>query len=416
MNSSNASKLRQMSLAMLLACVVCPATCMAWSLASQPVEGILVLRNGNLLRGKVQQLGDHYHVYLPNGELRIRKQQVEMVCQNIEEAYQRRREARVNSTADSHFELASWCLRHDLFGHAEAELRDAQATDPKHPRLALLQRQLKHSLHLEQRTKQLQQAAAKVVPEPVPLDPAALEKAPKWARALFVRQIQPLVVHSCATSGCHQSAPAFESQPEGKSHFHLNRLALDGAGHPEVTLRNLAAMLQQIDWQAADQSKLLLRARQAHGSLNASTPLPPHKLQVLEGWVEQLAEAHRKENELKTLPPVVEIAKQSSRPTLRLIPPQQKIQQPTSTIHPASYESEVESEVESKAEAVDPFDPSIFNRRYATAKKPAESLVEKSAKRPAEKPNAELGILHDSVPHASAPGEPVFIPQASATE
>ncbi len=374
---------------MLLTSVVCPSYCLAWSLASQPVEGILVLRNGNILRGKLQLQGDQYYVHLPNGELRVREQQVEMVCQNIEEAYHRRREARVGSTADSHLELAGWCLRHDLFGHAEAELQDAQATDPKHPRLALLQRQLKHALKIEQRTKQQKIAAANPPTQPTPLDPAALDKAPKWARALFVRQIQPLVVHSCAAGGCHQSSNDSETQPGTDSKFHLNRLAIDGAGHPEATLRNLAALLEQIDWQTADQSTLLQRAQEAHGtheahgSLTASTPLPLHKLQVLQGWVEQLAEAHRKDTELRTLPTIVEIAALPATPTLRLNPPRQTIQQPPSKVRPASFET---------AAPVDPFDPSVFNRRYATVEKRAE------------KPNIE-----PSVPHVLAPNEPELI-------
>ena len=344
---------------MLFASVICPSFCLAWSLGSEPVEGILVLRNGNVLRGKLQQKGDLYHVDLPNGQIKIRKKQVAMVCQNIEEAYLRRRGERVGSTADSHLELAKWCLRHDLFYHAEVELREAQATDPKHPRLALLQRHLKHSQQMEQRKKQHQLAVANPPPEPAPLDPATLDKAPKWARALFVRQIQPLVVHSCATGGCHQGTGS--KMPSGtKPEFHLNRVALDGAGHPEATLRNLAAMLDQIDWQAAEQSNLLLRARKAHGSINASVPLPSHKLQVLQGWVVQLAEAHRKETELRSLPLVAEVANLPERSELQLVPPQQTVEQAPNEVRPVIYEA---------PSRIDPFDPSAFNRRYSTTEK-----------------------------------------------
>ena len=373
MKCSNLPKYLLFSTAILVASVSCPADGLAWPLTSQPVEGVLVLRNGNILRGKLQQQGKFYHVHLPNGELQIREQQVEMACQNIEEAYQRRREARAGSTADSHLELASWCLRHGLFDHVEAELQDAQATDPDHPRLALLRRQLKHSLLMEQRKEQQLHAKATVVPEPAPLDPASLEKAPQWARALFVRQIQPLVVQSCAASGCHQS--------DSESDFHLNRLAIDGAGHPDATLRNLAAMLEQIDWDAAGQSDLLLRARQAHGSVTASMPLPPHKLKVLQGWVEQLAEAHRKESELNSLRLVAALPPNlSPQPKLQLHPPQQQASQETpGEIRIASYEQKY----------ADPFDPSAFNQRYAKKVEPA---------------------VEPAVPHVLVPDEPALIP------
>ena len=369
----------------LFAGLFSPALC----LADEQVEGVLVLRNGNVLHGQVQQQGDYYLVQLPKGQLQVRVQQVEMVCQNLEEAYLRRREARAGSTADSHFELARWCLRNDLLGHAEAELRDAHTTDPGHPRLAQLRRQLKHSLQMEQRRKQRLLVAAKIVPEPAPLDPVALEKAPPWARALFVRQIQPLVVHSCAAGGCHQS--------DSKSGFHLNRLAIDGAGHPEATLRNLAATLEQIDWQSADQSDLLVRAKRAHGALSASSPLPPHKLQVLQGWVEQLAEAHFKETELMTLPPVAEIVvPRLAAATLQLNPPRQTISTSQSAtpsgVQPASYQP------------VDPFDPKAFNQRYAQVEKLAKKLADAQPE-PSDP---------DPVPHAAAPGEPTFIPSPSA--
>ena len=74
--------------AVLLVFAFSPHAGLAWSLATQPVEGILVLRNGNILRGKVQQDGAHYHVHVPNGKLQVREQQVEMFCRNLEESPQ----------------------------------------------------------------------------------------------------------------------------------------------------------------------------------------------------------------------------------------------------------------------------------------------------------------------------------------
>jgi len=388
MKSFFTSKRLQIFTVMLLVSAVHSSCCQAWSPASQPVEGVLVLRNGNLLRGKLQQQGDHYLVQLSNGELQVHEQQVEMVCQNIEEAYQRRRVARVGSTADSHVELARWCLRHDLFSHAEAEIQQAQAIDLNYPRLALLERQLKQSLQMELRKKQRRLAETDVAPEPTPLDPATLEKAPQWARALFVRQIQPLVVHACATGGCHQPGSVAESRLGSESKFHLNRLAIDGAGHPEATLRNLAATLQQIDWQSADQSNLLRRARQAHGSLDASIPLPPHKWRVLEGWVTQLAEAHRKETERKSLRLVAALPPKSGpQPTQPLVFSTQAMQQPPSEVRTATYEPK-------KVEPIDPFDPSGFNRRFATK---------------ATEPTAE-----STVPHVLVPSERALTPLPAA--
>ncbi|MGI9430223.1 MAG: hypothetical protein ACR2NM_16295, partial [Bythopirellula sp.] len=307
-----------MTSAILLVLAVCPSVVLAWSLVAQPVEGFLVLRNGNILRGRVQQQGEHYHVYMPNGKLQVREQQVEMFCQNLDEAYQRRRESRAGSSADSHLDLAAWCLRHDLLDYAHSELQAASLIDPHHDRLALLQRQLKSVIRMAELHKQQQLAEQIVAPEPEPLDPASLEKAPPWARALFVRQIQPIMVHSCAAGGCHQAGTASE--------FQLNRLAIDGAGHPDATLRNLAATLKQIDWEAADESDLLKQAQRAHGSGSSSKPMPMHKLQVLQGWIAQLTEAHHKRLTLMTLPLLAE--DEPNPPPLQLNAPQQSVAQP----------------------------------------------------------------------------------------
>jgi len=332
-----------------------------------PVEGILVLQNGNILRGKIQQTGELYQVHLSHGQLQVRAEQVEMFCENIDQAYQRRRAARGGSTADTHLELAGWCLRHNLLDYAAQELREAKTVDPEHPRLAFLQRHLQQTLKIAARKKQ-QQAQASIVTNQPPPNPETLEKAPKWARALFVRQIQPLIVQSCATTGCHQCG--------SDADFQLNRLALDGVGHPKVTLQNLAATLEQIDWQAADESTLLQRASQAHGALDGSIPLPPHKLKVLEGWIGQLAIAHRKQNELHKLPPVTELA---------ALP--QANQQPSGEVRQASYQP------------VDPFDPTSFNQRNATIEKP-----------PAESP------VKQTVPHVLTPSESTLSPAIAAEQ
>ncbi len=383
MNSPASRKLLVVALAAVLSGFPCASECLGWSLASQPVEGVLLLKNSNIIRGKIQQQGKHYHVYLPNGKLRIREQQVETVCQDLEAAFQYRVEKFAGSSADSHLDLAGWCLRHELYQHAEAELAAAAKLDDRHPRLPMLRRQLEQSMKMAEHQKQHALEQARVPPEPKPLDPTALDKAPRWARALFVRQIQPLMVHSCATGGCHQ--------PGEETTFQLSRLAIDGVGHPGVTLRNLAATLEQIDWDASDESTLLSRARKAHGGENASQPLPPHKLRVLQSWVDQLAEAHQQESQLQQLPVVAAIEVKPEvveiTPTLELNAPQLAAKTPPVGVRTASYQ------------AKDPFDPGVFNERFATVKPPAPL------------PTVQATTLTESsVPHVLAPSDPTPIP------
>lgn len=374
MKSPQTANLLTVAIALVVAGGVMPSSALAWSLASQPVDGILLLKNGNILRGKIQQQGDHYHVHLPNGKLQVRERQVDTVCENVEAVYQYRRQQRSGSTADSHLDMAGWCLRHELYDHAAEELDTAASIDADHGRLGLLRRQLKQSVRMAELRKQQDEAVANVEPEK-PLNPATLEKAPKWARALFVRQIQPLIVHSCATSGCHQSSE--------DSSFRLNRLALDGAGHPGVTLRNLAATLEQIDWEQADKSQLLALARQAHGGEDSSVPLPSHKLQVLQSWVSQLAEAHQQTKQLVELPQVADVEPPPITPTLQLNAPRVAPKQSPVGVRTASYAG------------VDAFDPMVFNDRYATSAQP-----------PAQPPVHTGNATEEPVPHVAVPSDP----------
>ncbi|MGI9430423.1 MAG: hypothetical protein ACR2NM_17310, partial [Bythopirellula sp.] len=150
-------------------------------------------------------------------------------------------------------------------------------------------------------------------------------------------------------------------------------------------LRNLAATLKQIDWEAADESDLLKQAQQAHGSGSASKPMPMHKLQVLQGWIAQLTEAHHKQLTLMTLPLLAE--EEPNPPPLQLNAPQQSVAQPKSDVRAASYEAQ------------DPFDPAGFNDRYATQSKPAAD--------PAILP---VALRLDVVPHVLVPDQPAPIP------
>jgi len=297
------------------------------------ITGILVLRNGNVLEGKIQRQSDFYRIKLPHSELQIRVDQVDTFCHNLDEAYEQRRRRRTGGSADSHVDLARWCLRHDLLEFASRELLEARLIDPSHRQLMLLERQLQLALQNQAASrapKPLTSIAIKQSDEEL----ETLESVPDWARTLFVRQIQPLLVDSCATSGCHQ--------PGSTDSFHLNRLAREGAGHPATTERNLAATLSQLDLKSPAKSELLLRARTAHGAVGGS-PLKRHRYKMLLTWVEQLSLA-------KKNAPVKEIELVSH------------LTSDTSDALPLIRRALDES----VAPPTDPFDPEQFNSRFAT--------------------------------------------------
>ena len=340
------SRLSHILLSLGLIALGCPILPTA---AAQPVKGgpaqagLVVLQNGNVVRGNIWRLDDHYRVELPGGELRIRAEQVEMFCTDLDDAYRQRRASRTSTSADSHLELARWCMRYDLHDQAARELEDARTIDSEHRRLSLLDRQLHQLVKLSSRSKQPPAAvppSAEELAEQQKNDQQALDKAPKWARVLFVRQVQPLLVHSCATAGCHQPGSSIEK-------FQIDRLAIDAAGHPSVTQRNLAATLTQIDWDSPDQSQLLQQALTAHGDSDARhlEPLAPHKVKLLKMWVEQMATANQASAASELL-----AAKPASN-------------RPRGTAAPIAKATSQAIQLAGHVER-DPFDASFFNSRY----------------------------------------------------
>jgi len=320
------------------------------------VAGILVLRNGNVLSGHVIRLSDHYQIEMPNGQLRVPVNQVEMFCHNLDEAYAERRRVRIGSTADSHLELAQWCLRLNLYEHTARELSDARAIDPGHRKLARLERQLQHILQSNEARRITKSSthnptatlATNVASPQSREDSNASRRVPLRTRAMFVRQIQPMLVKSCAATGCHQTGSARKWQ--------LNRLALHGAGHPQATLTNLESTLTQVDWQVPRESTLVDFARQPHGILGegASQPLRLRQLQLLRGWLEQLAASDE----------ALELEEAYANPVVKHPLPKVASKIPMSARSSQGVRT-------AGAEIQDPFDPKYFNRQYGRTAKPA---------------------------------------------
>ena len=112
------------------------------SLGEQGKTNVVVLKNGNILQGEVRQQGDYVSILLAGGEFRVRREQVEVCCADLDEAYQRRLSTISSTNADAHLKLARWCLRQGLLKHAASELETTRRIEPRHEHIPLLERQL----------------------------------------------------------------------------------------------------------------------------------------------------------------------------------------------------------------------------------------------------------------------------------
>ncbi|HZZ71504.1 MAG TPA: hypothetical protein VFE24_04575 [Pirellulales bacterium] len=245
---------------------------------------VLVLKSGQVLAGKIERSGDRYLVVLPDGELRVRVADVESICRNEDEVYFNKRAHIVSDRAEEHLDLVEWCLRQGLLGHAADELSEAMRLDPNHPRIAVTQR------HLEQ-VRGATQPEPPVKKEKGP-DPAAqneeldrlVRSLPPGAMEAFTTTIQPVLLNSCTTSGCHGA--------RGNSSFQMQRLPLEHNVNPRLTQRNLQAVLGQVNLKSPDDSLLLFAATQPHGTLKTPvfTSRQAAMYQQLSEWIQLVAQ------------------------------------------------------------------------------------------------------------------------------
>ena len=260
-----------------------------------PAGRVLVLRNGNVLVGEIEKIPDAYRIDLEGATFRVPADQVETWCNSLQDAYETRRAQRIGAFGDGHVELAAWCLRQNLVDQAARELLDGRRCDPANPSLAALDLQLQQALAARTAAKQKASSPHAAIPsqpperrdrpQPRPDDENASLDASPAAQAQFVRGIQPMLIHNCATGGCHQA-----NSPQA---LKLDRWALDGNGNPNLFRRNLASVLSQILKSNPEQSPLLQRARVAHGAAGgrSSPPLDVRRTQLLAAWVEEVVGA-----------------------------------------------------------------------------------------------------------------------------
>ncbi len=251
----------------------------------EPADSVLLLRNGNVLAGKIRKEGEHYRVTLRNGEIKIRADQVELACGSVEEGYQQKRAAiQAGGGAQGHLDLARWCLRQRLFQHAEFELEVARTIEPDHPRVGVLERHLAMSQPVSNPAKSPpgRTKVRRRIASAEELD-TMVRSLPDGAVENFATTVQPILLNHCATSGCHAS--------NGNNHLRLDRMPIQRHAKRRPTLRNLHAVLKLVRSSAPDRSPLLTYPIRSHGGVDEPvfTRRDAAQYQHLVEWVQKLS-------------------------------------------------------------------------------------------------------------------------------
>ncbi len=254
-----------------------------------PTQGVLVLRNGQVIHGAITKEGNRYLVALDlGGEIRLSTASVDLVCKSIKQAYVIKKSRLSTRNADAHLDLAQWCLRHELLACAADQLLDAAAADPKNPRLKTLQRRLVFATS-EKETKSppadLRSGADQNRTESGPdvVSVAELEKRieelPEVVVERFTVQVQPYLVNRCAAAACHGV--------RAKTQYKLIRPSRGSTLSRRVTQRNLLATLEQARTSPASDTPLLKAFLEPHGNAEPKdAEVAAWRYERMKAWVE----------------------------------------------------------------------------------------------------------------------------------
>lgn len=340
-----------------------------------PQAGLLVLRNGQLLRGEITRAGDNYIVtFGVGGEVKIAAKEVEAQCADIEAAYDFKLRRLSGDGATPHLDLAEWCLRHNLHRHCAEQLSLALAAEPDSKRIEGLDRRLQLALQAPATTKTTQSNSTIVSAEQLE---KTLRELPKGSLERFSTMVQPILNNRCATSHCHGATSTSE--------FVLLRPPAGLNSPQRFTQRNLYAVLQFVDRNDPLNSPLFTKPQSPHGSgtTAAFDARNRAQLQELQTWLEQIA--YRKDS-----PTPATIDPQAAQLTtpLRATPGGRSSYGAGTTSQTAEPSSQGEHPMKAAAphpsaaatsatapqtankpwQPRDPFDAEIFNRRYSGKK------------------------------------------------
>ncbi len=344
---------------LMTAFTVASAAAEPFELGPIPAEGVLVLRNGQTVAGTLTRAGDHFFVALPEGEIRLRADDVEMACRDLDEAYARKRAVMPLGDAHRHIELAGWCLRHELLGPAASELADAMQASPTHPMIPVLRRRLEMAMHPEEEPAKTQ--GTDTGPSRADLD-ALVRRLPAKTVETFAADVQPLLMNNCTTAGCHG--------PDSQHALRLLRVPRNRPGGRRLTQQNLHSVLQWVDRGAPENSKLLTVPIEPHGGMDRPvfTQREISQIRQLAEWTARLRTPDAREE----IPASVLRFEQPTAPA----PPAQvpmvqeaPFPEESTPTDSASEPLEGASRVQRGAPPqgfvpADTFDPAIFNRQF----------------------------------------------------
>ena len=255
----------------------------AQSPITAPYEGVLVLTNGNAMRGRITREGEYYSLAInEDSVVRMPAERVAFACKSLEEAYLRQKARVGTTTLNHHVELANWCLGLELWEEAAYHHAIALRSGPDHPDVVRLDRLYQVKLSERNNRGQVETVQYSLpitrpeeMIEEVESDQPDPSLPPQVVR-YYTSTVQPIMLNSCAASRCHAE--------NSENAFRLVEFENVRSIPQRMTVRNMNAALNFIDYDQANKSELLVKSATRHGDGNAPN-LSPQQLRAIQAWV-----------------------------------------------------------------------------------------------------------------------------------
>ncbi len=222
--------------------------------APRSAPQLLILKDGQVLQGRIRAEQGGYHVDTRNAGRYIPSQYVMFTADSLQDAYRQVSSLTLDQPPGRDMRLGRWCFENGLYDEAAAHFKNVLAADATNAeakdRLARLKTYLAFAEHRDLRAQASPNGRS--TESLCGLSQAAVEE--------FVTRVQPLLVSRCGSAKCHGQATAASS-------FRLERVRLGTAAGRAVTARNLEAVLKQLDPKIPAQSALLRNGLRPHGGL-----------------------------------------------------------------------------------------------------------------------------------------------------
>lgn len=314
----------------------------------------VLLRNGNVLFGQAQQVGEFVVVRSGQGsELQLPRKEVACWAGSIRHLHQFRVDNRQPGDVNALVRDARWCLQNDLFDLAATEIQAIKKIDPANAQLESIERQL-------DRSTEPSPSIATITPDPLRVkltrDVAAdsesrTETFDMSSLRRFASHVQPMLLNRCGR--CHQSDSSLRWSLE---------IPLGGArASSRMTRENLASLLQYIQ-QGVDRGTVFLsKATTPHGG--ASAPLDLRNAKAVDSLKRWLAMADSR--------PAADAEPQAYDSVMRTGEPlpsagtaaNPRIARRNFDVQDAGPSQDEFEQPVRLPQVANPFDPDLFNRR-----------------------------------------------------